>query len=107
MYYNWGYSISNALGIWYFVCVYNFIENPFGSFLDLLQITPDNIHFCDCDTGYIGSLCEDEINECHLLDPCMNGAICKVRRVWLCVHYYCMNNYASIISNNIVAVGLV
>ena len=32
---------------------------------------------CECDPGYDGSLCDNEINECDLNEPCENNAQCE------------------------------
>uniref|UniRef100_A0A3Q2XA83 Crumbs cell polarity complex component 2 n=1 Tax=Hippocampus comes TaxID=109280 RepID=A0A3Q2XA83_HIPCM len=37
---------------------------------------PDVGHHCQCDAGYQGANCEENINECESA-PCQNGAICK------------------------------
>ena len=35
-----------------------------------------SIHSCDCQVGYTGTNCEEDINECDP-DPCQNGATCS------------------------------
>ncbi|XP_048353079.1 protein crumbs homolog 1 isoform X2 [Sphaerodactylus townsendi] len=33
-------------------------------------------YVCDCQTGFTGIHCEEDINECHI-NPCQNGGICE------------------------------
>ena len=39
------------------------------------QANLSHSHTCECPTGYTGTNCEEDINECDP-DPCQNGAVC-------------------------------
>lgn len=34
-----------------------------------------NTHYCQCQAGYTGSYCEEQVDEC-IPNPCQNGAMC-------------------------------
>ena len=38
-------------------------------------------YICKCSSGYTGSDCEDDINEC-LTEPCHNDSTCIVRKLY-------------------------
>ena len=50
----------------------------------------DNQHMCECATGYDGSYCEQNVNECAS-SPCKNGATCQDRLGYY--HCVCRDGY--------------
>jgi Notch-like protein len=35
-----------------------------------------NKYHCQCRPGFTGTLCENKINECAPVSPCLNGGVC-------------------------------
>ena len=40
-----------------------------------LCLDAGNTHYCQCQAGYTGSYCEEQVDEC-IPNPCQNGATC-------------------------------
>ena len=45
---------------------------------------------CECDEGYEGELCDIEINECELYEPCVHG-ICEGTNIFW-INFYIRKN---------------
>ena len=44
------------------------------------QCTNDKGSFkCNCQTGYTGSLCQHNFDNCPTVNPCLNGGVCRDR----------------------------